>query len=189
LVHKLVTRRRDWNEDDDNLARKDDKVINGQERVGSGGRREREAKTVKEGRNEERPSGSVVDPGAEPRKAQLQEACIYLAAAVTESWHTCKATLRFIAILSSKSLSLELIESARLNRQTHSEKQSHSTPSHFDSFITSSGSLMTIYPLRCYCLAVRINCTLEQCLHPEFLFIPEYDKVISDVLPPFSQSW
>jgi hypothetical protein len=35
---------RDWNEDD-NLARKDDgndKVINGQERVGSGGRRERE---------------------------------------------------------------------------------------------------------------------------------------------------
>jgi hypothetical protein len=78
LIHKLVTRRRDWNEDD-NLARKDDgndKVINGQERVRSGGRREREAKTVKEGRNaikdgrcQERPSGSVVDPGAEPGKA------------------------------------------------------------------------------------------------------------------------
>jgi len=30
---------------------------------------------------------------------------------------------------------------------------------------------------------------IEQCLHPEFLFVPEYDKVISDVLPSFSQSW
>jgi len=30
---------------------------------------------------------------------------------------------------------------------------------------------------------------IEQCLHPEFLFIPEYDKVISDALPSFSQSW
>ena len=30
---------------------------------------------------------------------------------------------------------------------------------------------------------------IEQCLHPEFLFVPEYDKVISDALPSFSQSW
>jgi len=30
---------------------------------------------------------------------------------------------------------------------------------------------------------------IEQCLHPEFLFVPEYDKVISDALPSSSQSW
>src|SRR5712664_741348 len=30
---------------------------------------------------------------------------------------------------------------------------------------------------------------IEQCLHPEFLYVPEYDKVISDALPSFSQSW
>jgi hypothetical protein len=30
---------------------------------------------------------------------------------------------------------------------------------------------------------------IEQCLHPEFLFVPKYEKVICDALPPFSQSW